>query len=530
MKIPKAVAKSLNLYRPLLLILSLFAAFKLFFLLKYHLPIWDEAVYLGMGKYIYSLGTVGIWENIRPIGLPLVSGFFWRLGLPQIPVTELFTVLSGAGCIGLTYLIAKKIFNGKIAVLAALLLASSPVFFLYSSYILTEVPSTFFALLAIYAFIKGRYLTSGFAAAAAMLFKFPHGLLVPVFALAVLVPLLSGIKNSGFSSLKQLKPLVSLLAAFLAGTLPFLILNYGLYRSYTSSLSDAVLRPFILGSWHQSNPSKMIANSLYNYFFYAVEALKQHLAFVLLIAAVFIFLKRRWFEDRAKLVVASYFLLYSAYFTYIANKDGRFLILFLPAVCIFSAAAFFEVFSRLRQQLSAAAAKKRMQKYVLRLAVVAVASLLMLSFAVAILQDGYSTIYWRSNAEPEVASQLYKGVSNFGIKGAVLTSEPVFAAFNDNLFVWYYYTSYNGVPQEVKSSNEWERDKPFEAVIFTPSTLFCPAGDFECEAAKANMYAYLQSNFKEVFNGTYYDGLVDYYVFVNASVYKGAVGQYEQHR
>lgn len=512
MKAPKAVVKSLNSWQPLIFILSLFTAFKLFFLFKYHLPIWDEAVYLGMGKYIYSLGTAGIWENIRPVGLPLVSGLFWRLGLPQIPITELFTVLSGAGSIGLTYLIAKKIFSGRIAVLAALLLASSPVFFLYSSYILTEVPSTFFALLAIYAFIKGRYSASGLAAAAAMLFKFPHGLLVPVFALAFLVPLLSGIKNPGFSSLRQLKPLASLLAAFIAGTLPFLILNYGLYRSYTSSLSDAVLRPFILGSWHQSNPSKMIANQLYSYFFYAFEALKQHLAFVLLIAAVFIFLRRRWFEDRAKLVVASYLLLYFAYFTYIANKDERFLILFLPAVCIFSAAAFFEVFSLAKSM--------RPVKNLRRIAAAGVLFLVLLSIAVALLQDSYSALYWRSNAEPEVASQLYKGVSNLGIKGAVLTSEPVFAAYNDNLFVWYYYTSYNGVPQEVKSSNEWERGKPFEAVIFTPSTLFCPAGDVECEQARANMHGYLQSNFRQVFSGTYYDGRLSYYIFVNESVYR----------
>lgn len=497
--------------RPLLLILAVFAAAKVAFLLRYHLPIWDEAVYLGMGKYLYSLGNVGIWENIRPIGLSLVSGFFWRLGLPQIPVTELFMVLSGIGCIGLTYLIAKKVFNGKTAVLAALLLASSPVFFLYSSYILTEVPSTFFVLLAIYAFIKGRYSSSGLAAAAAMFFKFPNGLLVPVFALAVLVLLPSGIKR-GFSPLKQLKPLASLFAAFLAGTLPFLILNYWLYRSYTSSLSDAILRPFILGSWHQSNPSKMIANQLYNYFFYAVEALKQHLAFVLLVAAVFIFLKRRWFEDRAKLVVASYLLLYSGYFTYIANKDERFLILFLPAVCIFSAAAFFEAFS-LAKSLPPV-------KNLRSIAVVGILFLVLLSLAAAILQDSYSTLYWRSNAEPEVASQLYKGVSNLGIKGAVLTSEPVFAAFNDNLFLWYYYTSYNGVPQEVKASNEWERGKAFEAVIYSPQTLFCPEGHLECETAKANMYDYLQSSFRQVFNGTYYDGKVGYSIFVNESLYK----------
>ena len=36
---------------------------------------WDSAVYLGMGKHIYSLGEVGLWESSRPLIWPLILGF-----------------------------------------------------------------------------------------------------------------------------------------------------------------------------------------------------------------------------------------------------------------------------------------------------------------------------------------------------------------------------------------------------------------------------------------------------------------------
>ncbi len=488
---------------PLIIILALFVAAKIFFLAKYHLPIWDEAVYLGMGRYIYSLGGSGLWEMLRPPALPLITGLFWKLQLPQIVFSEIIAVLSGVGSIVLCYLISNKLFNKRVAVLAAALLAASPLFFLYSSYILTEVPSLFFVLATIYFFINKRYYLCGASAALAMLFKFPNGLVLAAIAAATII--------SGLISRKyQWLPLVKAVALFFLVTLPFLIFNYIFYRPFTSNPYDATFRPFILGAWHQSNPAKAITDHLLNYSFYAIEVFKQHFVFVLAIVAAFLFWKRKWFSDSGKLLLASYFVIYAAYFTYIQNKDERFLILFLPPICIFAAAAFFKVlkFSRGINL-----------KPVRSLALVAVITLLLLSFAVAVYKD-YHFYSWRSSSEPAVVSELYKSITKLGIKGAVLTSEPVFAAYNNNRFFPYYFTSYEGIPQELKALNEWEQNKMFEAIIYSPQTLSCPLGDFECETAKASMYDYMQSNFRQVFNGTYYDGFVSYYVFVNESLYE----------
>jgi hypothetical protein len=40
---------------------------------------WDESVYVGLGKYLYSNGASGIYEPFRPILLPLVLGALWKL-------------------------------------------------------------------------------------------------------------------------------------------------------------------------------------------------------------------------------------------------------------------------------------------------------------------------------------------------------------------------------------------------------------------------------------------------------------------
>ena len=494
-----------------LAIATLFIATKVFFLLRYHLPIWDEAVYLGMGKYIYSLGHSGLWEMLRPVGLPLVIGWTWKIGLPYIFASEIIAVLFGVGSILLCYLIGKKLFNGKVAVLAAALLATSPWFYLYSSYILTEVPSVFFVLASIYFFTSKRHYLCGASVALAMLFKFPNGLLLIALAAASVASQL--FKNLHFSlKIGSFFQLTKVIASFITITLPFLVLNYLFYRPYTSNPFDAIFRPYILASWHQSNPAKAIASPLANYLFYLFQAINQHIVFIIAVAAVFLFFNRKWFKDSGKTLLAAYLVIYGLYFTYIPNKDERFLILFLPAICVFAAAVFFEAVTYFRLRLSPPKAK---------FALTAVTLLLILSFSFALYKDLHFYT-WRPASEPAVVSELYKSISKLGINGAVLTSEPVFAAFNDNRFFPYYFTSYQGMPAELKALNEWELNEPFEAVIFSQPTLFCPSGDSECQAARSNMYGFLQSHYKQVFNGAYYSSQISYFIFVNESLHRNS--------
>lgn len=488
---------------PLLIILGLFVAAKVLYLLKYHLPVWDEAVYLGMGKYIYSLGQSGLWETIRPPGLPLLIGAFWKLKLPYVFLSEVVAVLFGAGAIALSYLLANRLFNRKVAMLAAAILASSPWFFLYSSYILTEVPSAFLVLLSLYFFVTKRYAFSGAVAGIAFLFKFPNGILLIVVAVTLAV---SAVMKKQLLR-KQLPDLAKFAASFAVVTAPFFVFNYLFYRPFTGNAFDAAFRPVILGAWHQSNPSKAIGDVLFSYSFYLIEAFRQHFVLVFAAAAAFLFWKRRWFADSGKLLLALFLLAFFAYFTYIPNKDARYLLPFLPAICIFAAAAFVEVFGFLLSFRKTPAVV---------LALVASASLLVLSFSVAAYKD-YHFYSWRPSAEPPLVGELYRSMARFGLTGPVLTSEPVFAAYNDNLFLAYYDTS-SGIPKSLKPS--WDlAGKPVEAVVFSPQSFYCPAADSGCYRDLDQLHSSIASGYLPVFNGTYYDSRLSYYVFVNKSLY-----------
>jgi len=60
-------------------ILIFFIISKILFLLYENNVWWDAAVYIGMGKYIFSLGDAGFWEASRPIVWPIILGFLWKI-------------------------------------------------------------------------------------------------------------------------------------------------------------------------------------------------------------------------------------------------------------------------------------------------------------------------------------------------------------------------------------------------------------------------------------------------------------------
>src|SRR3989338_1546051 len=76
---------------------------------------WDSHVYIGMGKYIFSGGQLGIWEVFRPILYPLLLGLFWKFGFNPIIFGKIMDLLLSLICIYLVYKIAKEVFNEKVA-------------------------------------------------------------------------------------------------------------------------------------------------------------------------------------------------------------------------------------------------------------------------------------------------------------------------------------------------------------------------------------------------------------------------------
>jgi len=140
---------------------------------------WDESVYIGMGKFIFSSGSSGLWEPIRPLFLPLIAGTFWATGLDPIIYGRFLAAILSVGSIFITFLIAKKIFGKTEAIISVALLATAPLFFGFASFFLTDISSTFFALLALYLFIsypesQKHLFFSGMFLGIAFLTRFPQ--------------------------------------------------------------------------------------------------------------------------------------------------------------------------------------------------------------------------------------------------------------------------------------------------------------------------------------------------------------------
>jgi len=136
--------------------------FFLFFSILYWTPLdWDSAVYIGMGKYIFSFGDSGLWEASRPLLWPIILGLIWKIGLNPVIFGKAISLLFAIGCIFMTYLLGKEVFDENTGLLAAIFIAFTPAFFLAGSQIMTEIPSAFFALTGVYLFIRKRYAYSG---------------------------------------------------------------------------------------------------------------------------------------------------------------------------------------------------------------------------------------------------------------------------------------------------------------------------------------------------------------------------------
>src|ERR1035437_7600888 len=112
----------------------------------------DSENYIMQASVLKSGGHMGYFPNGYPLVIFLVSLFLpmeWGLLLLNV-ILSVFTVL-------LVYLIAEKL-TGKfsIAILSAFIVTCYPNQFNYVHFILTEVPSTFFAVLSVYLFVKNK--------------------------------------------------------------------------------------------------------------------------------------------------------------------------------------------------------------------------------------------------------------------------------------------------------------------------------------------------------------------------------------
>ena len=273
---------------------------------------WDAAVYLSMGKFIFSSGALGFWEPIRPLLWPFILGYGWWIGINPIIWGYIFSTLFSLGIIYLVYLIGKKLYNEEIGILSSVLISFTWIFFFFNARLYTEIPAVFFMLLAVYCFLEEKNLLSGFFLGLAVMSKFPAGLLLIILLIF---------------SWKKIKNILELIIGSLVIIGPYLAFNYFYYGEPFSIILFAQEFLKYAGIWIFSQP----------WWYYLWEILKQNVLYVFALFGVYFAIKKKEY------LLTTIFVAFLIYFSIMAHKEIRFAIMFLPFIAIIAVVGFMKV-------------------------------------------------------------------------------------------------------------------------------------------------------------------------------------------
>jgi 4-amino-4-deoxy-L-arabinose transferase-like glycosyltransferase len=312
-------------------IVTLFVIVRVLAIQKHGIVSWDAAVYVGMGKYLYSHGAVGMWEVLRPVALPIILGAFWKLGFNPYTVGTIFGLLTSVGAVIVAYLFGEEIRKGAGNIAASLLITAS-MFFAYAAIPVTDIASTFFSMLALYILYKAasnrQYFYAGLLVAVAFLFRFPHGLTLVVGGFAIIAKMfLSLPKKRGKNfwadfMVNTVEKIFSFAGGFFAIIVPDLVINYYAY-------GNAFL-PFIEGNAVIAQYSSLYTENL---FFYFIQLFKENPLYVLFLVPIGMLWKKAY-RSTLVIILTIAILIIGGYFTQQAHKEFRYILAFLPYMAV----------------------------------------------------------------------------------------------------------------------------------------------------------------------------------------------------
>ena len=467
-------------HKVFLLIFLLFLVLKVFSLFVAHDIWWDSSVYLGMGKYIYSFGDVGLWEASRPLIWPLILGFLWKIGFDAIFFGKLAVIAFSSGILLLTYIIAHELFNKKIAVLSAFFLALSSTFFLFGNVLHSEIPSTFFVMLGFYYFIKQKYNISGLFLGIAFMTRF--------FQIFAFIPLVLLLFYLVVKKKKAYKTLFYFSMFFLIPVVPYLILNYILYNN--------IFYPFLLQSWMSKYTGLIFSQPFY---FYFVNLVKENvLSLFSILGLLFIFKK----YDFKKLTIAIEFLFVFIPYNLVAHKEMRLLITALPFLYILTGYGifyftkkFFEFFVSRKSKIFMDISFFNKNRNLLL-------SLLLIIFLIINVPK------LRFNHYEDNLDVFYDYIGNEEISSELWISNPAFIAYSNVKADLIYYPLYNSKKIDILTD---DIDNAEHILINTCDLLPCPVSDNTCSQKHDNFINLLENRF----NMPYYNEFnqCGYYIF-----------------
>ncbi|MFB6213084.1 MAG: glycosyltransferase family 39 protein [Candidatus Nanohaloarchaea archaeon] len=295
--------------------------------------LWDSSVYLAMGKWLFSLGDYGFWENFRPPVLPLLTGLWWKAGLPFESLRLLSTGIATAG-LAAVYRMSGRLFGKTEALFATGILAASHTYFFFSLNPLTGILASILVFAGLYLVEAQRYTFAGVVLSVAFLTRFPAAIAGPA---AVLYIVLEGYSEGELR--EAVENSARLTAGFFTVDAAYLAVQYWFFGS--------MLSPFL-----RSASITAGAGSKYLYgLAYFVKMVKAGPLMALIPLGIYAVLRGRKWKYGGFLVSL---LLFYGFFTLFPLKIARYTLLFLPLASLFAGHAAASMMDRVELDRSLA--------------------------------------------------------------------------------------------------------------------------------------------------------------------------------
>jgi 4-amino-4-deoxy-L-arabinose transferase-like glycosyltransferase len=302
---------------------------------SFHHPLWwDAHIYIGMAKYMFSGGNIGIWESFRPLLHPIILGFFWILKLNIIIIGKLLDLIFSLLSVYFTYLIGKKIFNEKTGLIAAAIFSLTPLFLMLTGMILTEPLAILLSLLGVYLFLdrdkKMKIFLAGLLIALSFMSKFPQGIIFAALSLVIILD-----QKTFWIKIKQLL-LFGL--GFSIPVLAFLIFNYFTYGDF--------LQPFTAGAWIVTTSTWVYGQGKLFYFF---NFFLRNWIYLFFFASLYYYFKEKEWKNPNKNILFFTFLLFFFYFSLVVpRKEVRYLVTALPFIALIISQTILMIYNKLK--------------------------------------------------------------------------------------------------------------------------------------------------------------------------------------
>jgi hypothetical protein len=421
---------------------------------------WDAHVYIGMGKYIFSSGQIGIWEAFRPLIHPTILGGLWKLGLNPIAWGKFLDLVFSLTAIFLLYKINFKLFNKKVAIISSLIFSLTPVFIMHTGLILTEPLALTFGLLGIYFVLNQKKLAwialSGLFLSLAFLTKFTMGIFFAGIFLAMVIkkqPLL-----------KKIKELIIIGMSFIIPIIPYLVFNYFKYGN--------VSEPFISGSWIVTTATWLYGNG---YTYYLRSFFFTNPLYLLFLVYIYYFFKEKEWTHNNKasfLIISILALLYFTFF--VPRKEPRYLLIIIPFMATAITFSALKIYKKLKES-------KR--------PVIWPRSFIILTVLLLLVPMPANLSFEKV---PDFKPEINRIIVENNITKIIISSDPSFVSFLDHKII-----TLDGMEFASQIYNQTKSNT--EMIFINDCDLLCAPEDLTCEEQRISLLDVIKEENSEVF-------------------------------